>query len=167
MWLGCRSSPIVQGRPTTWSGLLRYGVPAATPAAMSSTRCWCSASWPISPLGNRRDSRRYISTLYIQSTFNQVLSFLIEGDRRYSFQTALDRPGGTNAVMMSLAAIIVIAMGPARMIVKDHWPADVAGGYLISLPLLMGVIWAHAHLPSWLGRSAPRVSSVLTGEPPG
>ena len=68
--------------------------------------------------------------------------------------------------MMSLAAIIVIAMGPARMIVKDHWPADVAGGYLISLPLLMGVIWAHAHLPSWLGRSAPRVSSVLTGEPP-
>ena len=72
-----------------------------------------------------------------------------------------------NAVMMSLAAIIVIAMGPARMIVKDHWPADVAGGYLISLPLLMGVIWAHAHLPSWLGRSAPRVSSVLTGEPPG
>ena len=24
---------------------------------------------------------------YIQSTFNQVLSFLIEGDRRYSFQT--------------------------------------------------------------------------------
>ena len=32
-------------------------------------------------------TRRYISTLYIQSTFNQVLSFLIEGDRRYSFQT--------------------------------------------------------------------------------
>ena len=25
--------------------------------------------------------------MYIQSTFNQVLSFLIEGDRRYSFQT--------------------------------------------------------------------------------
>ena len=71
------------------------------------------------------------------------------------------------AVMVSLPAIIVIAMGPARVIVKDHWPADVAGGYLISLPLLMGVIWAHAHLPSWLSRRAPRVYSVLLGKPPG
>ncbi len=71
------------------------------------------------------------------------------------------------AVMVSLPAIIVIAMGPARVIVKDHWPADVAGGYLISLPLLMGVIWAHAHLPSWLSRQAPRVYSVLLGKPPG
>ena len=32
-------------------------------------------------------TRRYVSTLYIQSTFNQVLSLLIEGDRRYSLQT--------------------------------------------------------------------------------
>ncbi len=70
-------------------------------------------------------------------------------------------------VMGSLPAITAIAMGPARIIVKDHWPADVAGGYLISLPLLMGVIWAHAHLPSWLGRRAPRVYSVLLGKPPG
>ena len=71
------------------------------------------------------------------------------------------------AVMVPLPAIIVIAMGPARIIVKDRWPADVAGGYLISLPLLMGVIWAHTHLPSWLGRRAPRVYSVLVGEPAG
>jgi membrane-associated phospholipid phosphatase len=71
------------------------------------------------------------------------------------------------AVLVSLPAIMVIAIGPARIIVKDHWPADVAGGYLISLPLLMGVIWAHAHLLSWLGRRAPRVYSVLAGEPPG
>ncbi len=71
------------------------------------------------------------------------------------------------AVMVCLPAIIVIAMGPARIIDKDHWPADVAGGYLISLPLLMGVIWAHAHLPAWLGRRAPRVYSLLGGEPPG
>ena len=62
-------------------------------------------------------------------------------------------------VMVSLPAIIVIAMGPARIIVKDHWPADVVGGYLIGLPLLMGVIWAHARIPSWLGRRhAPRDS---------
>ncbi len=72
-----------------------------------------------------------------------------------------------HAVMVSLPAIMVIAMGPARIVVKDHWPADVAGGYLISLPLLMGVIWAHAHLPSWLGRRAPRVYSLLAGEPSG
>ena len=72
-----------------------------------------------------------------------------------------------HAVLVSLPAIIAIAMGPARIIVKDHWPADVAGGYLISLPLLMGVIWAHAHLPSWLGRRAPGVYSALAGEPPG
>ncbi len=71
------------------------------------------------------------------------------------------------AVMVSLPAMVVIAMGPARIIVKDHWPADVAGGYLIGLPLLMGVIWAHAHLPSWLRRRAPRVYSVLVGKPPG
>ena len=72
-----------------------------------------------------------------------------------------------SAVMISLPAIIAIAMGPARIIDKDHWPADVAGGYLISLPLLMGVIWAHVHLLSWLGRRAPRIYSVLTGEPSG
>lgn len=71
------------------------------------------------------------------------------------------------AVMVSLPAIIVIAMGPARILVRDHWPADVAGGYLIGLLLLMGVVWAHAQLPSWLGRRAPRVYSVLVGEPPG
>ncbi len=72
-----------------------------------------------------------------------------------------------SAVMVSVPAIIVIAMGPARIIVKDHWPADVVAGYLISVPLLMGVIWAHALLPSWLGRRAPRVYSLLTGKPPG
>ncbi len=71
------------------------------------------------------------------------------------------------AVMVSLPAMVVIAMGPARIIVKDHWPVDVVAGYLISLPLLMGVIWAHVHLLSWLGRRAPRVYSVLGGEPPG
>ena len=32
-------------------------------------------------------TRRYISTLYIQSTFHQVRSNPIEGERRYSFQT--------------------------------------------------------------------------------
>ena len=69
------------------------------------------------------------------------------------------------ALTVPLPAIIVIAMGPARIIVRDHWSVDVVGGYLISLPLLMGVIWAHAHLQSWLRRRAPRIYSVLAGEP--
>ena len=60
-----------------------------------------------------------------------------------------------HAVMVLVPVIIAIAMGPARIIVKDHWPVDVVGGYLISLPLLIAVIWAHAHLPSWLRRHAP------------
>ena len=69
------------------------------------------------------------------------------------------------AMMVSLPIIIAIATGPARIIVKDHWPVDVVSGYLISLPLLVGVIWAHAQLPSWLRRRAPRMYSVLMGEP--
>ena len=95
-----------------------------------------------------------------------VYAVLVFGLLAYLAYRHLPR-GRVYAVMVSLPAIIVIAMGPSRVIVRDHWPADVAGGYLIGLLLLMGVVWAHAHLPSWLGRRAPRVYTVLTGEPPG
>ena len=57
--------------------------------------------------------------------------------------------------MVGMFAGLAALMGPGRVIDGEHWPADVIGGYLISLPLLIALIWLH-----------PRVLPVLRGRAP-
>ena len=66
------------------------------------------------------------------------------------------------ALTSGLIAVIV-ATGPARVIELEHWPADVLGGYLIALGLLLGAVWLHPRLLPWLGRPSPWMHSALTG----
>ncbi|MCL0029245.1 phosphatase PAP2 family protein [Dehalococcoidia bacterium] len=60
--------------------------------------------------------------------------------------------------------IVVMLMGPSRLIERDHWPADVIGGYLIGLSLLLVTIWLHNHALLWIGPRYPRLCSLLTGD---
>ena len=56
---------------------------------------------------------------------------------------------------VALFGALVVLMGPSRVIDGEHWPADVIGGYLISIPLLWGLIWLHPRLLPVLRARAP------------
>ncbi|HJM52931.1 MAG TPA: phosphatase PAP2 family protein [Dehalococcoidia bacterium] len=56
--------------------------------------------------------------------------------------------------------VLVVTMGPARIIELDHWAMDVVGSYLLSAPFLLVAMWLHPRLPGWLSR-APRLRSLI------
>jgi len=88
-----------------------------------------------------------------------ILVFLL---RRYAVPTR------RRAALVWALAILTVAMGPSRLVEQAHWPADVTGGYLIGLTLLLSTIWMHDHTVPWLGQRFPRLHSLLTGDsPPG
>ena len=75
-------------------------------------------------------------------------------------------PTRTRTALVWALVTLVVLMGPSRLVEQAHWPADVIGGYLIGLALLLGTIWLHNHTLSWIGPRFPRLYSLLTGDPP-
>ncbi len=69
-----------------------------------------------------------------------------------------------SALVSALVAVIAL-MGPSRLVELDHWPADVIGGYLVGLALLLATIWVYDHVMTWTGPRYPRVRPLLTGDP--
>ena len=79
----------------------------------------------------------------------------------------VNRYGGPSKARATLAwalVTVVVLMGPSRLVEMAHWPADVAGGYLIGLTLLLSTIWLHDRVPSWIRPRFPRLHSLLTGD---
>lgn len=74
-----------------------------------------------------------------------VYSVLVFGMIGYIAATRM-QPGVLRLVIIVAMAAIAALMGPSRIIELDHWPADVVGGYLLSLPFLLLLIWLDRHL---------------------
>jgi undecaprenyl-diphosphatase len=50
-------------------------------------------------------------------------------------------PGTARRTALAVLVALVAVSGPARLVERDHWPADVLAGYLLALPLLAAAIW--------------------------
>ncbi|MBT5319272.1 MAG: phosphatase PAP2 family protein, partial [Chloroflexi bacterium] len=70
------------------------------------------------------------------------------------------KPGRSRTALRVLLVVLVLTMGPSRVINLDHWAMDVFGSYLLALPFLLTAIWLHPRLPGWLDR-APRLQSLV------
>jgi len=70
------------------------------------------------------------------------------------------KPSWQRTVLRTPLVIVVITMGPARVINLDHWAMDVLGSYLIALPFLLTAVWVHPRMPGWLA-GTPRLQSLL------
>ena len=75
-------------------------------------------------------------------------------------------PSWRRATLVWTLVTLVVVMGPSRLVERAHWPADVTGGYLIGLTLLLGTIWLHDHALPWIGPRFPRSHRLLTGDAP-
>jgi undecaprenyl-diphosphatase len=60
--------------------------------------------------------------------------------------------------------VVVVLMGPSRVVNVSHWPADVIASYLIGLALILSTIWLHERTLPWLDRHIPFAYSLLTGD---
>ena len=73
-------------------------------------------------------------------------------------------PSWKRATLAWALVTVVVLMGPSRLVERAHWPADVTGGYLVGLTLVLSIIWLHNHILPWIGPRFPRLHSVLTGD---
>jgi membrane-associated phospholipid phosphatase len=64
-----------------------------------------------------------------------VFGFLVHLARRH------EPPGPARRALVVTLVLLVLASGPARLVERDHWPADVLAGYLLAVPLLGAAIW--------------------------
>ncbi|MDP6821998.1 MAG: phosphatase PAP2 family protein [Dehalococcoidia bacterium] len=69
-------------------------------------------------------------------------------------------PGRPRTALRVLLVMLVVTMGPARVINLDHWAGDVIGSYLLALPFLLTAIWLHPRLPGWLS-GLPRIRKLI------
>lgn len=76
---------------------------------------------------------------------------------------AHERDRRIRRVVVAGSMALIVVTGPARLVELDHWPADVVGGYLLAVPALLIVIWAHRRAPAWIGGSAPVLAWLLDG----
>lgn len=63
-------------------------------------------------------------------------------------------PGRRRTALRTFLVLVVVAMGPARLINLEHWAMDIVGSYLMALPFFLIVIWLHLRLPGWLSGAA-------------
>lgn len=74
------------------------------------------------------------------------------------------RPGLWRTALIVFMALIAVLMGPSRVMELDHWPADVVGSYLLSVPFFLVLIWLDRHPVSqpggWIYRVAMYAHSV-------
>ncbi len=63
-------------------------------------------------------------------------------------------------VVKSFMVFLILLNIWTRISGLHHWPADVAGGILISLPALMVVIWIYHRVPSMLQKT-PRLHALV------
>jgi undecaprenyl-diphosphatase len=89
-----------------------------------------------------------------------IYSVMVLGMLAYLLSRSGVRSKRRVAAVWGLVTVVVL-MGPSRIVEMAHWPADVTGGYLIGLTLLLSTIWAHDHIPPWIGPRFPRLYSVL------
>ena len=64
--------------------------------------------------------------------------------------------------IIALAGLMIVAVGPARIYEGDHWPSDVAAGYLLAWTLLMILVpiyRRYTEIGSGLGLTQPRLFS--------
>ncbi len=76
--------------------------------------------------------------VYMTLVFGALVSF-----------TGPDR-SATEKVIAGLLAAMVGFTGISRILVLDHWPIDVVGGYLLAWPLLVAVVYLHRLAPGRL-----------------
>ncbi len=55
------------------------------------------------------------------------------------------KPGVLRTALIAFMIAIAVLMGPSRVVELDHWPADVVGSYLLSIPFLLLLIWIDRH----------------------
>jgi membrane-associated phospholipid phosphatase len=82
------------------------------------------------------------------------------------------KPSWLRNSTLVICALLVLLVGPSRVYLGEHWPTDVLGGYLVGalclVPLIVGYLWAKAHLtitesPPWI-RRMPRASAEGSAE---
>lgn len=69
---------------------------------------------------------------------------------------------GLSILIVVLAGLLIVGVGPARIHEGDHWPSDVAAGYLLAWALLMVVVPVYrryAETGAGLGLPRPRLFS--------
>ncbi len=92
-----------------------------------------------------------------------IYAVLVFGLIAYFSCRYIERPRLRWAVAGIFAGLAAL-MGPGRVIHGVHWPADVIGGYLISLPLLFALIWLYPRVLPVLRGRAPWLYRLVSGE---
>jgi len=77
---------------------------------------------------------------------------LVFGFCFYLLATLL-KPSSGRAGGLALCAAMIIAIGPSRIAMGQHWASDVLGGYALGFGLLLVVVWAYR---GWEARLAAR-----------
>ncbi len=78
-----------------------------------------------------------------------VMAYLAFWGLLFSFSIILFRGWAWwRITLMSISAIFVILIGPARIYLGDHWASDVLGSYLIGGVLLAVTLWIYLRLKS-------------------
>ena len=84
------------------------------------------------------------------------------------------KPSWPRTVALVIFALLIVLVGPSRVYLGEHWPTDVIAGYLIGAlclgPLILGYVWAKAHLmvsasPPWIHRIPPAIQPMVTEAP--
>lgn len=70
------------------------------------------------------------------------------------------KPGRARTALQAFLILLVVTMGPARVINLDHWAMDVIGSYMVAVPIILTAIWLHPRLPGWLS-GAPRLRRLI------